>query len=823
MNDYFYTNVYLSKDKIFCRGYAKGERFQDELDYKPYLFIKGKSPEDWHTLDGECLEKLHFKNVDTAKKYALNHEVFGNQDFVYQYINDEFPGVVEFDPSLISVVTVDIEVIATKGFPDTKKAEWPISAITMTRGGKVFVLGLKPYRNKESKANYIQCRNETSMLEAFIDTWKKLDPDIVTGWNIEKFDIPYLINRIGNLLGVSAIKRLSPFRSVWEQEVETNKDKYYQYHIRGVSIIDYLPLYKKFKLGNEESYSLNHIAKVEIGEEKIDYSEHGTLNDLYESDHDLYIDYNIYDCVLVDKINKKLNYIGQAVQMAYNAKVNYNDVFGTVKPWDIMITNYLLDRKMVVPQPSKNEPTRRIAGGFVKEPQAGFHKWVVTIDLVSMYPHIIMGCNISPEKIISYHKTEVHDLLKGIPEDIAKLAQEKNVVLTPTVYYDRKNQGFFPALMEKLFTQRAEAKVKLKEAKKNNDEYLIAKLDNYQNAQKILLNGGYGAMANEYFRFYDEDMAESVTSTGQYLIRFIEHKINRWMNNALSTDNVDYVVAIDTDSIHLTLDALVTKLGLDGSDRTKIVSTIDKIFKEKILPLTGTWCTEFSTGINAVAQKFKFNREVIADKAIWRAAKMYIMNVIDDEGMYQDPPKIKMKGIEAVRSSTPLAVRAKIKQTLFQIMNTDEKTVQDACAAYKQEFLSLPFNEIASPSSVKGLTKYHHPSTIYISATPMHVKGCLIYNYLLQKYGLENKYPHINDGDKIRYSYLKMPNIIHQTVIAASDELPEEFGLMEYIDKERQFEKVFQKPIESILEAIRWTFVDHSQDSIRGIFAELQT
>jgi DNA polymerase elongation subunit (family B) len=326
----------------------------------------------------------------------------------------------------------------------------------------------------------------------------------------------------------------------------------------------------------------------------------------------------------------------------------------------------------------------------------------------------------------------------------------------------------------------------------------VAKFHNFQLAKKIQLNSAYGALANQYFRWYDSDHAEAITLSGQLSIRWIAEKVNAYLNKIMKTD-ADYILAIDTDSIYVNFGPMVRQL-----KPKQPIDFLDKLAKEKIEPFMKKAYDELAQNMNAYDNKMFMKREAIADKAIWRAKKNYIAHVWDNEGVRYKEPELKMMGIEAVRSSTPNVCREKIKETIKLIMTTDEETTRDFILKFKEEYKSLPFEDIASPRSVKKLSKYYDAASLYALGTPVHAKASIIYNDLLKKHKLTRKYSPVYDMDKVKWAYLKVPNPIQQEVIAAPAVLPREFGLDKYIDYDLMFEKTFLEPVKSILDVIGW-------------------
>ena len=813
----FYTSVYQRGDKIYVRGYEDGQRVEFVEKYQPYLFLPKKDG-FYRTLDGKQVDKMQFDSISDARDFCekykdvSNFDYYGLNNYQYVFMYDYYNGEIQYDPSLVSVVTIDIECAADEGFPDIQKADKEITAITLRKNGKNVVFGCGEFETDDENTNYIRCKNEHELLDKFIKVWNHptWKPDVVTGWNIEFFDIPYTVNRIKNILGDEFAKKLSPWGILDEKDVEFKGKKNQTFSPAGIAVLDYYQLYRKFSFGNQESYKLDYIAQVELGEKKIDYSEYGSLLELYKNNFQKFIEYNIYDCVLVDRLDEKLKFIEQVMALAYDAKVNYHDTMTTVRPWDVIIHNYLLDRRIVIPQFSPSREEFELVGGYVKEPKIGLSKWVVSFDLNSLYPHLIMQYNISPETFVgrSDRFPSIDDIIKHPEVKYSKAAPDGKstcAIAANGCYYRKDKQGFLPALMEKMYNDRVvfkkkmlEAKQRYEKSKSKEDEKLIARYHNMQMAKKIQLNSAYGALGNQYFRWFNFNHAEAITTSGQLSIRWIEQKMNQYMNKICKTTDVDYVIAADTDSIYVTFEKLIP----DGSDELQAVDLIDKFCESKIQHYLNACYDELAGMMNAYQQKMQMKRETIANKGIWKAKKMYILNAWNVEGVQYEKPKLKMQGIEAVRSSTPYACREKIKDALSIIMNGDNNQLKKFILDFRTEFASLPFEDVAFPRGVKNLKKYSK-NGIYDKGTPIQVKGALIFNNLLKKHNIKSV-PPISDGDKIKFAYLKTPNPIGETVIATADYLPVEFNLDKYIDRDVQFDKSFLEPLKSITDAIDW-------------------
>lgn len=483
----FYTNVAIYKNEFLVRGFEDGTRVQYTVPIEPYLFTTDRvSMEEYKTLDGKSVFKKYFDTSYQAREYLEQNQdiagksIYGMTNWIYPFINDHFEGEIQYDAKKISVVTIDIEVSAEGGFPNIATADRQITAITLRKNSQSVVFGYYDYTPESEKVTYIKCKDENELLNMFLKVWRsgQFIPDVITGWNVEQFDIPYIINRIRRILGEESVKRLSPWGIIQEREIEINGRNVVIPTIVGITILDYLPLHKKFSFTTHESYKLDYIASVELGEKKLDYGELGyeNLDDFYKGDFKNYINYNIRDVDLVHRMEDKLKFIEQVFALAYDAKVNYLDTFTTVRMWDVIIHNYLISQRIVVPtfDPNFRAKDRQIVGAYVKDPQVGMHKWVVSFDLNSLYPHLIMQYNISPETykttIASLATDEgVDKILKGALNDLAirneVLAQNYTVAATGCCF-DRDHQGFLPKLMERVYNDRVKYKKDMIAAKK---------------------------------------------------------------------------------------------------------------------------------------------------------------------------------------------------------------------------------------------------------------------------------------------------------------------------------------------------------------------
>ena len=816
----FYTSVEQAGNRLLVRGYNNGERYSVRVPFNPTLFLPSKNYSKWKTLEGNAVEPHKFGSISEAREFVKQYkevpdfDIYGNTRFLYQYIAEQHPEEeLKFDSSKIRIFNIDIETAAENGFPDIESADQEILAISIkdSFSGRITVFGARPYDNKDPMVDYMHFRSEESMMNAFLDYWQANYPDVITGWNVQLFDMPYICNRIERILGEKFVKLLSPWRLVSQREIFIKGRKQFAVDTLGISTLDYLELYKKFTYTNQESYRLDHICNVELGEKKLDHSEFDTFKEFYEKDWQKFIDYNIHDVRLVDKLDDKMKLIELAYTMAYDAKVNYEDVFSQVRMWDNYIYNELNKRKIAIPPKREETKDTKYAGAYVKEPKVGFYDWVVSFDLNSLYPHLIMQYNISPETLEERRHPTAS--VEGLLAQTISIGGN-SAVCANGAQYRKDIKGFLPEMMQKIYDDRVIYKKKMISAKKQyektGDEKLqddISAFNNIQMARKIQLNSAYGAVGNQYFRYYNLINAEAITLSGQVSIRWIENKVNGYLNKLLNTNEKDYVIASDTDSIYLSLDKLVTTVyGDQEVSQEKVVNFLDKACKEKIEPFIDKSYQELAEYSNAYEQKMFMKRENIAARGIWTAKKRYILNVWDSEGVRYNQPKLKMMGIEAVKSSTPAPCRTAIKDALNIMMSGEQDELVKFIDDFKTKFYSLPPEDIAFPRSVNGLRKFKSDTNVYSKGCPLHVRGTLLYNFYVAKKKLENKYPLVQEGEKIKYIFLKVDrtNPINENVLSFLNTFPRELGLEHCLDRKAQFQKSFLDPLQIITKVIGW-------------------
>jgi DNA polymerase elongation subunit (family B) len=834
----FYTNVEVWGSKVLYRGVENGRRVMRRVDYHPTLFVPSKEPTKYTTIHGEYVGPIKPGTIRESRDFVRQYEsvnnftIYGNTRYQYCFIADNFKGEVDWDLSLIKIANMDIEVGSESGFPEPDLANEPITAITIKMDGVFHTWGCGDYSNTTHNLNYTKCSNEIDLIKSFLGWWIANYPDIVTGWNVGPFDIAYLVNRITKLLGESWAKKLSPWGVLNAREKDFGGNRIVKtYTILGIATLDMIDLYQRYapEGKSQESYKLDNIAHVELGERKLSYEEYGSLHTLYKEDYQKFIDYNIKDVDLVDRIDDRNKLIELALTLSYDNKCNYEDVFAQVRMWDVICFNHLKDQNTVMPPITRHEKDYAYVGAFVKDPIVGFHHWVGSFDVNSEYPSIIMGSNISPETIIEpEHYTDAMrdiasrhitvDTLLERTTDLSGLKQEDVTMTANVQFYHRDKQGFMPAMVEKMFEDRKKYKKAMLDAKKELEEETdpakkeelknkVARFKNLQLSKKVSLNSLYGALGSKYFRFFDLRNAIAVTTTGQLTIRWIEKHLNNYLRKLLKTDE-DYVLAVDTDSVYLHLDGLVRQTLQDKIhtlSTREIIAFLDKVCEKGIQPVIDSSCSDLGDYLNVYQQKIVMKRESLADKVIWTAKKRYIVNVWNDEGVEYHEPKKKVMGLELIKSSTPSYCRDKLKEAVDLIFDTDEVRVQAFIQEVRADFPKQPLSEISFPRGINGLVKYADAKKIYGLKTPMHVRGALIYNHFIRQHKLTTKYPFIKDGEKLKYIALKEPNPVQSDTISfPQGGIPEELGLASYIDYDTQFQKAFVDPLKIILDAIGW-------------------
>lgn len=821
----FYTYVNRYKGQILYRGYANGRKEYNKVPFKPALYFNDKNGNK-RSIYGHKLSPMRFNSISDAREFMSRNkgiagfEIYGTTDYAAQYVQEKWPGDVHYDEKLIHVLNIDIEVLSDEGFPHAEHADWPVDLITAksSKSGAYEVFSLyqwdesKTYIEDDGVAAKVNHRHfdcEEDLLEAFLNYWTGDYPDIVTGWNVQRFDVLYLYNRIVKLLGEPVAKLLSPWSIT---EFRTMKDRFGKeksvIDVIGVSQVDFMEVFRKFgyKYGPQENYKLDTICNTVLGTAKLSYDEYGSLRDLAKNNTQKYTDYNIVDVYRVEQMIEKTGLMSLVLDMAYRAGANIMDVFGTTRIWDTIIYRRLMEDGVVV-QPMKSNPKVKYEGAYVKEIPPSHFTYVASFDISSLYPNIMIEWNMSPETLVpEMIQMNVTDALN---EDIPIHPDGQYTVAANGARFRKDKQGYIPKILEEYYSDRQvvqaqetklrqekeDKKGKLSKSQEQDLDMRLARLFNQQMSIKILINSLYGAIGNSYFRHYDLKIAEGITMTGQMIIQWAQKYINKVVNKVLNKSPAkDYVCYVDTDSNYIDMSEIIKKFKPEDP-----ISFMDSVCKEGIAPALSLAFQSMSARFNTFKPRMKMGREMLADRAVWTSKKRYAMRVWDDDGVRLSEPYYKIMGLEAVKSSTPGPVRKWMKEYIGLALSDKEEEADDFIDTKREEFVNMEPEDIAFPRTVNiGEWKLGD------KGIPIHIRAALTYNHILTESGLDKLYPLVYDGDKIKFMYLVTPNPTKENVIAFPDVLPRETGLLEYIDYQSQFDKSFIAPMEDLQSAMGW-------------------
>ena len=807
--------------------------------YKKYAYVKNRAG-TYVSLYGDKLKRVNKWDKEQPGMFEsdVNPEI--------RVLVDNYTDSDEVSEGH-KILTFDIEVEVTQGFPNIKKAENKITSIAFDDPilNKYFCYVLDPSSKLETDVKrtngdiIVSFKDEYDLLNAFFKKYLEIQPTILTGWNVEFFDVSYLYNRACQILGQNVANLLSPIHQVYWSDFHN------RYKIAGVSILDYLALYRKYTFSERPSYRLDDICEYEVGEKKVSYE--GTLNDLYENDLEKFVQYNLQDVKLVKKLDDKLDFIEIARGLAHLGHIPYEDVFMSSRYLEGAILVYLRKNSIVAPNKSprlKKLSDEQFAGAHVQDPQRGKHDWVYDLDITSMYPSCIMSLNISPEtklgKIEGWNPEEFlkkdnrktyslinkGNLINRYTEtELKKMFENESIgIATNGVIYRTDKDGLLPALLRKWFDERVEYRKLSKKFHEEGDKVKSDYFDRRQHLQKIVLNSLYGVLGLPVFRFYDLDNAEAVTYTGQSLIKFTKKAGNAYYNRELN-DTEDYCIYIDTDSVFFSATPLIKKRhpDIDMSSDTQMTKVILNIADEVQSYLNRGYDYFAKKFCNLDKHRFDIKQEVIAKSGLFVTKKRYGLKIINDNGKRVN--KMLVRGLDTVRSSFPDAMRVMLNKLIEDIlMNVPKKKLDKFILNFKNSMKLMDFNKIAISISVKGLHKYRNKEgsmfKSYYSRTPVHVKSALHYNDFLKYKKISRQYSEISNGEKIKWVYLKQNPLGIETIAYKGYEDPLEVldFIREYIHPDKIYTKALYKKIMRLYTSMKWSEPTDATKTIERFF-----
>lgn len=788
-----------------------------KIKYKPYAYRKSSYGKHV-ALDGQRVDKVFDFDRDDKGLYEsdINPET---RTLIDMYTDSDESSVGH------RILTIDIEVDIADGFPTPETAEHEITSMAVYdhAGDERYVWVLDKQGVVEStvkdNVKIISCHDEYTLLEKFLHTYYEIQPTIITGWNIDFFDIPYLYNRLVKVVGEKKARTLSPIKDViWLKHRN-------RYRISGVSCLDYMALYKNFTYNQESSYSLEAISQKELGKGKIKYE--GSLDDLLKRDIQAYIDYNMNDVDLVVELDQKMKLIDLARGICHKGHVPYEDFLFATRYLDGAAVTYLNRLNIVAPnrQPRNSDEPLDLLGAYVKAPNPGRYKWVYDLDLTSLYPSIIMTLGISPEtKVTKIENFDGHKFVKGqsthltdgwngweTTDELQKYLNDNEYSIAANgVVYDTKIKGFLPSILDKWFNERVEYKNLRKKYEKEGDEAKAEYYDRMQLVTKILLNSFYGVLGNPGFRFFDPDNATAITSTGQQLIKFTADIGNQYYTKELQ-EKKDYCIYTDTDSTFFSSLPIIESRypNYDITDEGWMAEKTIEVADEVQAFINKSYDIYAKRFHNVTAHRFDIKQENVAKAGLWIAKKRYAQWIINVEG--HTVSKLDVKGLDVVRSSFPPSFRKFMAEVLEDILNDiDKVTLDEKILNFKDRMKTLPLVDVMFPIGVKNVTKYvrqgDKPFMPRMKGTPVHVKSALNYNDMLRHLGIDKRYQGMINGEKIKWTYLKANSMGLDTMALKGFEDPEPIDkfVTEYIDYEKVFDSAFANKLGDFYSAMNW-------------------
>jgi len=829
----------------------KGNRISETHPFEPYLFVESENGDE-ESIFKTKLRKRTFQTQFDRNKFIqscgttrLFDNIRPDQQFLIDkyYKNNSDSDFSKFD---IRVVTIDIEVYAPDTFPLAEEAKFPINIITIhdSLTKKFFSWGTGPYKHDRENLEYFECKNERELLLEFKSFFSDLECDLLTGWNSSGFDIPYIINRMGNVLGADHAKDLSPIKRVYPRTMSGMFGKQEtRWYIDGISCVDYIDIYKRFRFKNRDNYKLDNIAEIELGEKKVDYG-NTNLASLAKNDWNLFVDYNIQDVALLAKLDEKLKYINLLRMLAYMGLTTMENAMSTLSTITGTSCIKARNRNQHLPTFIRNEVEGKNPGAYVAEPLEGFQQDVVSFDANSLYPNIMISLNMSPEtkigKIIDNDEEKITiQHINGTTYDLtpSKFIQFLNTesisVSKAKILFSQKHKGILPEIVDECYKERVTIQKELHELEKELAEkekniqpekekklkYRITQLNAKQLCIKIFINSVYGYMGNKHAPLGDDDIASSITLTGQYIIKSARKIAQKYVDDVCGKKMPDIAVAGDTDSLYISIKPVLDKLNTTLMENSAVTSTtygvIDEINKhintevEKIM----------RRDLNSLDPRIFFKRESIIDKGLFLEKKRYVAHVVDEKGIVMD--KWKYVGVEVVRTAMPKQIKPHVKNIIETMLSTQSRTKTNAILNYVyDEFKKLKPEDLCFVVGVRGIEKYKDRFSNFNApkGTPIHVKSAINYNILLKRLNIADKYEEIQSGDKIRWMYISTPNKFGISTIAYKYYYPREFVELFKPNYELMFEKMIFSVVERFYNAVKWPAHKPTEQPVSDLF-----
>lgn len=833
-------------ESVFLRTWSEeGSRIDTEISFRPYLYLEKEGAEDAVSIFKTSLVKKTFKNSLERRKFIQSsslNRLFFNVNPEQQFLIDSFKDVnsnPEFSQFPLKIFLLDIEVDTTEddGFPTPERAAVPINLITVfdSLTKTTHTWGLRGrFEPTDKSCVYHCCESERDLILQFVDYWKHDYPDIASGWNSNGFDFPYIINRFKKIFGEDFVNQLSPVGSVRFRKVFTDMGKEtIIWSIGGISLIDYMDLYKTFSPGEKESFSLNYISELELGEGKIAYNA-VSLSELAHTDWKLFVEYNIQDVHLLVKLEEKLKFLEIARMLSYKGCTNFESALGKVSIVTGAVAIQAYKQGYIIPTFVNKQERDSYEGGFVRDPQKGIQKAIVSFDVNSLYPNTIITLNISPEtklgKIIEgeYGTTDdvtirlvngkIHKISANKLETFAE--KEQIAISKAGVLYSQKQKGVIPNLIDQIYKERVDTKTQLsklkKSGKKDRDSLLkITYYDTLQYTLKILLNSIYGTFANKHSSLMDIDNAMSITMTGQSVARAGSSILDDFVRDKFGVKE-SITKYGDTDSVYVSINSVLEKFNIPLVTEGKITKQVDDIVNELDAHVNTEILNWARKELKSIDPRYVFKREIISDVGIFLQKKRYILHVLDDEGVAVD--KFKYTGIELVRSTTPKKVKGLIESVIkTSLLTQNFKETNSVYRNSYDEFRKLDPNDIAARTSINNLEKYAEGASLYKfkKHTPSHVKGAIAYNILIKQHNLNDKLEEIQSAQKVKKVYCAK-NKYGLDAICYTTSLPKEFGIS--VDWDKMFSKLVTQPIERLYDAIGWNLPEIGKEVQTDLF-----